>query len=170
MSASAQQPVTAPTSKFLAIPWKRTSWTKENKTVAIKHWLDATEQESKQVECKYYTLAGKEAKELYILWRKEFEIKIELHFPTEEARMKVVKKLIEDDAKRVFEWKIGEINDDNRWLRSGRDNDTYIVFKESDIHKKAKHVAALDKIQDHVFGRGRNGKYPFVYQKRYMRR
>ena len=60
------------------IPWKRTSSTKENKTVTTKHRLDATDKESEKVECKYYILTRKEAKELYILWRMEIETKIEL--------------------------------------------------------------------------------------------
>ena len=74
----------------------------------------------------------------------------------EEARMKVVEKLIEDDAKRVFKRKITEINSDNRWLRSGQDNAAYGEFKATEAYKKARRVAALDKIQDIVFGRGRN--------------
>ena len=106
----------------------------------------------------------KEERELDILWRKEIETKIELYFSTEEAQMKGVKKLIEDDAKRVFERRIAEINGDNLWLRSRRDNAAYIKFKASEAYKKAKRVAALNKIADHVFGRGRNGngKYAFI--------
>ena len=72
---------------------------------------------------------------------------------------------------RVFERKIGELNDYNCWLRSGRDNDAYIAFKETEVYKKAKRMAAIDEIWDHnMFGRGRNIKYAFVCQKRYMRR
>ena len=55
--------------------------------------------------------------------------------------MKVVEKLIEDDAKRVFEGKIAEINLDNHWLRSGRDNAAYSKFKATEAYKKAKRVA-----------------------------
>ena len=106
--------------------------------VAIKHRLDATEKESEKVQCKYYILTGKEPKELYILWRKEIDTKIKLHFPTEEALTKVVKKLIEGDAKQVFERKIAKINDDNRWLRAGQDDAAYIEFKTIEVYKKAK--------------------------------
>ena len=50
------------------------------------------------------------------------------------------------------------------------EKNAYIAFKETEVYKKAKRVAALDETRDHVFGRGRNGKYAFVYQKRYMLR
>ena len=56
--------------------------------------------------------------------------------------MKVVKELIEDDAMQVFEQKLEEINDDNGWLRQGRDQAAYTVSKVTEVYQRDKRVPA----------------------------
>ena len=92
MSTTAHQPSIAPMSKFLSHGSKQAGARITKQLPSNIDWMQLT-RNPKKVECKNYILTGKEERELYILWKKEIETKIKLHFSTEEAQMKVVGKV-----------------------------------------------------------------------------